>query len=141
MNPRPTAREEVAMPIKTLLVDDSQTVRKAVRYQLMVYGCHLFDEADNADQALQLVRHEHHDLITFDLMMPTLNGVTSEQAFATMRREFPQAAIVIISSVPYEKIKLEYLQRGAVAYIVKPLTRYSFEPARQRLRRLFEEFR
>ncbi|HXR35761.1 MAG TPA: hypothetical protein VN754_07420 [Candidatus Binataceae bacterium] len=29
----------------------------------------------------------------------------------------------------------------SVAYIVKPLTRFSFEPAPNKLRRLFEEFR
>ncbi|HZY59891.1 MAG TPA: response regulator [Candidatus Binataceae bacterium] len=129
------------MPLKTLLVDDSPTVRKAIRYHLMAYGCQDFSEADNAGQALELLRKEHHDLVTFDLMMPTLGGTSSEQAFAQMRREFPETAIVIISSIPYDKVKSEYINGGALAYVVKPLTRFSFEPARQRLRRLFEEFR
>ena len=129
------------MPLKALLVDDSPTVRKAIRYQLMLYGCRNFSEADNAGQALQLLHQERHELVTFDLMMPTLGGISSEQAFAQMRQEFPDTAIVIISSIPYDKVKSQYLEKGALAYVVKPLTRFSFEPARQRLRRLFEEFR
>ena len=128
------------MSFKALLVDDSPTVRKAIRYQLMLYGCRYFSEADNAGQALELLRKERHELVTFDLMMPTLGGISSEEAFAQMRREFPDTDIVVISSIPYDKVKSEYLKGGALAYVVKPLTMFSFEPARQRLRRLFEEF-
>jgi CheY-like chemotaxis protein len=129
------------MPVKALLVDDSPTVRQAIRYHLMVYGCRHFSEADNAGKALVLLRKERHELVTFDLMMPTLGGISSEEAFAQMRRELPDTAIVVISSIPYDKVKSEYLNRGALAYVVKPVTKFSFEPARQRLRRLFEEFR
>jgi CheY-like chemotaxis protein len=129
------------MSFKSLLVDDSPTVRKAIRYHLMLYGCRHFSEADNAGQALELLRIERHELVTLDLMMPTLGGISSEEAFAQMRREFPDSAIVVISSIPYEKIKSQYLEGGALAYVVKPVTRFSFEPARQRLRRRFEEFR
>jgi two-component system chemotaxis response regulator CheY len=129
------------MPVKVLLVDDSPTTRRAIRYQLMDYGCRNFSEAENGAQALELLRHQYHDLITLDLMMPSLTSIATEQVFKKIREEFPDAAILIISSIPYEKIKSEYLDAGAVAYIVKPFTRLSFHPALHKLRQLFEEFR
>lgn len=129
------------MPFKALLVDDSATARKAIRYQLMMHGCRDFSEADNAAQALELLRKEHYDLVTLDLMMPAANGPTSEEAFEQIRREFPHIAVVIISSIPHETVKLAYIGGGALAYIVKPFTKFSFEPARHKLRRLFAEFR
>src|SRR5208283_4805345 len=129
------------MPVKALLVDDSPTVRKAIRYQLMTFGCRNFSEADNGAQALELLRKERPNLVTLDLMMPSLGGITSQQVFEKIRQEFPDTAIVIISSIPHEKVQSEYLEGGALAYIVKPFTRFSFERARNKLRRSFEEFR
>ena len=82
------------MPVKALLVDDSPTARKAIRYQLMIYGCRDFSEADNAAQALELLRKEYHNLVTLDLMMPALNGSTSEEAFEKIRREFSNTAVI-----------------------------------------------
>lgn len=128
------------MPVKALLVDDSPTVRKAIRYQLMVYGCRDFSEAGNAAQALELLRKERHNLVTLDLMMPTHEGLTSEQLFEKIRQELPRTAILVISSIPHEKVQSEYAEGGAIAYIVKPFTRFSFEPARHKLRRIFDEF-
>jgi CheY-like chemotaxis protein len=128
------------MPVKALLVDDSPTVRKAIRYQLMVYGCRDFSEAENATQALEMLRQERYNLVTLDLMMPDVGGMTSEQVFEKIRREFPRIAILIVSSIPHEKVRSEYVEGGALAYIVKPFSRFSFEPARHKLRRLFEEF-
>jgi AmiR/NasT family two-component response regulator len=74
-------------------------------------------------------------------MMPALDGTTSEEAFEKIRQGFPDTAVIIISSIPYERIKSTYIGGGALAYIVKPFTKFSFEPARHKLRRLFEEFR
>ena len=97
---------------KVLLVDDSSTARKVIRYQLMVHGCRNFSEADHPSQALELLGKEHPQLVTLDLMMPTLGGISTEEAFAAMRGECPDTAIVIITSIPYENIKLYYLQKG-----------------------------
>jgi CheY-like chemotaxis protein len=129
------------MPINVLVIDDSPTVRQAIRFQLTSHGCRHFSEAANASQALDLIDKEHFDLVTLDLMMPALGGVTSEELFDKIRLKSPNAAIIVISSIPYDKVKSGYIEKGALAYIVKPLTKFSFEPARHRLRRIFAEFR
>jgi CheY-like chemotaxis protein len=129
------------MPINVLVIDDSPTVRQAIRFQLMSHGCRQFSEAESAAQALELLDREDFNLVTLDLMMPALHGVTSEKVFETIREKYPRTAILVISAIPYDRVKSEYIDKGALAYIVKPLTRFSFEPARHRLRRVFAEFR
>lgn len=127
--------------LKILLVDDSATVRKAIRYQLMALGCRDFSEADHPSQALELLLKERHQLVTLDLMMPTFGGISTDEAFAAMREECPDTAIVIITSIPFEKFKLNYLQKGALAYVVKPFTKFAFEELRRTLGRIFVQFR
>ena len=102
----------------------SGAVPEAIRYQLMAHGCRNFSEAENPAQALDWVSREHYELVTLDLMMPTLGGISSEDAFATIRQDFPETAIVVISSIPHEKVKADYLENGALAYVVKPFTKY-----------------
>jgi two-component system, chemotaxis family, chemotaxis protein CheY len=123
------------------LVDDSPTVRNAIRFHLIAFGCRNFIEASDGAQALELARKEHPNLIMLDLMMPESGGITSQEVFEKLRTELPDAAIVIVSSIPHENVKSDYMKSGATAYIVKPFTKFSFEQARHRLRRIFEEFR
>jgi CheY-like chemotaxis protein len=129
------------MPVKVLLVDDSPTVRNAIRFHLMAFGCRNFCEAANGAQALELARKERPNLVMLDLMMPEAGGISAHEVFEKLRMELPDAAIVIVSSIPHENVRSDYLKGGATAYIVKPFTKFSFEQARHRLRRVFAEFR
>jgi hypothetical protein len=56
-----------------------------------------------------------------------------------MKRETPDVAIVVVSVVPFDKIRDTFLREGALAHVVKPFNRYSFEPVRQKLIRVFRE--
>jgi len=58
------------MSIRALVVDDSPVVRKAIRYQLAIYGIRAIDEAENALAALTVFREHVPNLVILDLMMP-----------------------------------------------------------------------
>jgi CheY-like chemotaxis protein len=72
-----------------------------------------------------------------DVMMPERGGVSSLDAFRTMKRETPDVVVVVVSAVPFVKTRDTFLNEGATAYVVKPLSQFSFEPVRQKLQRLF----
>jgi two-component system chemotaxis response regulator CheY len=127
--------------MKALVIDDSSTARQAIRFQLMAYKFNQFDEAENAARAMELLRNERYQLITLDLMMPTPGGITSDEVFQKIRQTQPDTPVLIVSSIPYEAVKSQYIEAGAIAYIVKPFTKFSFEAARYRLRRLYDQFR
>ena len=56
-----------------------------------------------------------------------------------MRSEVPGAAIVVVSAVPFDKTRDTFIREGALAYVVKPFTQFSFEPVRQKLARVFRQ--
>ena len=71
--------------------------------------------------------------------MPEREGVTSLSAFRAIRKEAPDSAVVVVSSVPFEKTRETFLEEGALAYLIKPFGQFSFEPVRQKLLRIFPE--
>ncbi len=128
------------MSVRALVVDDSPVVRKAVRYHLAIYGIRTIDEAENALGALTLFRERTPNLVILDLMMPEAQGIGSRELFDTIKKEAPCTAIIIASSIPYEKVRATFVGEGALDYIVKPFNHFSFDRARRKLSGIFPEF-
>jgi response regulator of citrate/malate metabolism len=54
--------------------------------------------------------------------------------------EFTQkVAVIVVSVVPFEKTRKDFLEEGVLAYVIKPLTPLSFEPVRTKLIEAFPE--
>ena len=81
----------------------------------------------------------HPELVTLDVMMPTVDGVDSMGAFRAIRHLNPRAAILVVTAVPFEKTRETFMEEGALAFIVKPFNKYSFDHVRLRLARVFPE--
>jgi two-component system chemotaxis response regulator CheY len=123
--------------VSALIIDDSPFARKVIRHHLLKLGFKVVGEAETAAQGLQLFRHLKPGLVTLDILMPEREGVTSLDAFRAMKAEAPDTAVVVVSSLPFEKTRDTFLQEGAIAYVVKPFSQFSFEPVRQKLMRIF----
>ena len=128
------------MSVRALIVDDSPVVRVVIRYHLAIYGVRGIDEAENAFQALVLFREKTPNLTILDLMMPESKGMGSREVFDTIKREAPNTAILIVSAIPYERVRETFVSDGALDYIVKPFNQISFDRARRKLGRIFPEF-
>ena len=125
------------MNVPALIIDDSPFARKIIRHHLTKLGFHVEGEAETAAQGLRLFRELKPKLVTSDVMMPERESIDSLIAFRTMRNEAPETAIVVVSAVPFEKTRDTFLNKGAVAYVSKPFSQFSFEPVRQKLHRAF----
>ena len=125
------------MTVPALVIDDSPIARRIIRYHLVKLGFRVVGEADNAAQGLQLFRELKPKLVMLDVMMPEREGASGLDAFRTMKRETPDVVVVVVSAVPFVKTRDTFLNEGATAYVVKPLSQFSFEPVRQKLQRLF----
>ena len=125
------------MSVTALIVDDSPFARKVIRHHLLKLGFKVVGEAETAAQGLKLFRESKPDLVTLDVLMPEREGISSLDAFRTMKREFPDTAVVVVSAVPFEKTRETFLNEGALAYVIKPFSQFSFEPVRQKLQRIF----
>jgi CheY-like chemotaxis protein len=120
-------------------VDDSPFARKVIRHHLEGYGCRVVGEAENGMQAIRLCHELQPDLVTLDVMMPAIEGIDSLQAFRMIRRENSHIAVLIVSSVPFEKTRDTFMEEGALGYVVKPFNKYSLDQVRLRLTRAFPE--
>lgn len=130
------------MAVHALIVDDSPFVRKIIRHHLTKFDCKVVAEAETAARAMKLFQEFKPELVTLDILMPEVDGYDAMRAFREMKTISPEVevAIVVVSAVPFEKVRDSFLREGAIGYIVKPFNQFSFEPVRQKLMRRFREF-
>lgn len=104
--------------IRVLVVDDSAYVRKVVRQMLSRDPfIEVVGTAHDGEEALELVERLQPDVVTLDLIMPRMDGVTflREQM---KRRPIP----VVVVSIASEggEMALAALDAGAVDFVQKP---------------------
>jgi DNA-binding NarL/FixJ family response regulator len=90
-------------------------------------------------RGLELFRQLRPNIVTLDLMMPSQFNVDSMFLVQTMKREMPKVAVIVVSVIPFEKTRNDFLEEGVLAYVIKPLTPLSFEPVRTKLIEAFPE--
>lgn len=81
--------------IRVLVVDDSATARRALRLGIDgVDGMRVVGEADNPFQARERLLQTNADVITLDIEMPQMDGLTFLQH---LMKRFPKPVIVVSS--------------------------------------------
>lgn len=106
------------MAIKLLLVDDSALMRRQLTNIFSAHPEFILKAARNGREAVELNRTFAPDVITLDIHMPEMDGLT---ALAHIMAERP-VPVIMVSSLT-EKGALatfEALNLGAVDYIAKP---------------------
>lgn len=103
---------------RILVVDDSAIMRKNLKTILEKAGHTVVGEAINGGQAHLMYRSHYPDLVTMDITMPNVNGI---EAVKIIRKEFPEAKIIMISALDQRSMVLEALREGAKHYIIKPI--------------------
>lgn len=127
------------MPVTALVVDDSAAARQIISYHLRQAGCTIAGEAANAADALTLVRELKPNIVSLDLIMPAKDSIDSLALVRAIKKEAPDVAIIVVSILPSERIRSDYLKEGVFAYIVKPFNDYALDTIRLKLKRTFPE--
>jgi DNA-binding NarL/FixJ family response regulator len=76
----------------------------------------LVGEASNGREAIQEFRVHRPDVTIMDLQMPEMNGL---DAIATIRGEFPDAKIIVLTTYKGDVQILRALKAGARGYLLK----------------------
>ncbi len=118
------------MAKRLLIVDDALIMRKRIKDIAEKAGGEVAGEATNGEEAVELYRKESPDLVTLDIVMPKMDGVT---ALKHVLAADPQARVVMISAVDQKEKLSECIGSGAVDFIVKPFDN-------DRLRRFFDKY-
>jgi DNA-binding NarL/FixJ family response regulator len=105
--------------IRILAVDDHPLFRQGIAALLATQpDMNLIAEASNGREALQQFRTHHPDITLMDLQMPEMNGL---DAITSIRSEFPDARIIVLTTYVGDVQVLRALQVGARAYLLKSL--------------------
>lgn len=105
---------------RILVVDDEQDILRLVSYNLKKEG-YLVEEVKTGEEALQLVRERHYQLVILDLMLPGMSGM---ELCRILKRDEETASIPIImlTARSEEMDKITGLESGADDYITKPFS-------------------
>jgi DNA-binding NtrC family response regulator len=101
---------------RILVVDDEEVVRDVLSMLLGAEG-YLVDLAENAAQALDMVRGGDYRVVLLDLMMPEMDGLQVLESFQA--RESAPATIVLTAYATIERA-VRATRLGAFDFITKP---------------------
>jgi DNA-binding NarL/FixJ family response regulator len=103
--------------MKIVLADDHALVRSGIRRLLEdVGGFSVVGEADDGEQAVELVQRELPDIVITDIGMPRMSGL---ELTAWLKHNLPQVRVVILSMHSAEEYVAEALASGASGYLLK----------------------
>jgi len=104
---------------RVLIADDSALVRKQLTEIIQTLGFEI-DTVRNGAEAVQKATETQYDVITMDINMPVMDGLTAVEKIMEIR----PTPILMISSLTTQSagITMEALDLGAVDYIAKPGT-------------------
>jgi NarL family two-component system response regulator LiaR len=104
-------------PIKLLVVDDQNIVRKGIRALLeQVDDMDVIGEAANGEEAVVEARRLKPDVILMDLMMPKMDGIT---AIREIQASQLRARIIALTSFVTEDKVFPAIKAGAMGYLLK----------------------
>ncbi len=105
-------------PIRVLIVDDSSLVRTVLAKKFTEAGLEVVGTAEDPFQARDLILSQHPDVLTLDLQMPRMDGLTFLDRLMT---HFP-LPVVILSGLTEanSEMALKALELGAVEVVDKP---------------------
>ncbi|OLO40903.1 two-component system response regulator [Alkalihalophilus pseudofirmus] len=102
---------------KILIVDDAAFMRMMIKDILSKNGFEVVGEATDGAQAVEKYKELSPDLVTMDITMPEMDGITS---LKEIKKIDPNAKVIMCSAMGQQAMVIDAIQAGAKDFIVKP---------------------
>jgi len=102
--------------VRVIIADDELHIRTLIKTVMKTMQAEIAGEAKNGQEAIDLFRSEKPNLLLLDINMPVKDG---EQALKEIIEEFPDAFVIMLTSVADVETINKCLDNGAANYILK----------------------
>ncbi len=76
----------------------------------------LVGEAEDGQQAIQVIEDTQPDVVLMDLVMPVMDGI---EAIQTIRSRFPDTQVIALTSFSDQDMVQKAIQEGVIGYLLK----------------------
>ena len=106
-------------PIRVLCVDDHRLVLEGLSLILSRFpDMAVIGSAATGENAISMFRERRPDVTLMDLQLPTMSGL---DAIKAIRREVPEAKIVVLTTYHGDEDIFRALQAGATTFLMKDM--------------------
>lgn len=107
----------VAPPIRVLCVDDHALIRDALTLKVDLQSdMTMVATAGTGEEAVECFQRYRPDVTLMDLQLPTMSGLDTIRA---IRREDPQARIIVLTMYEGDEDIYRAIEAGAATYLLK----------------------
>ncbi|HOV37491.1 MAG TPA: response regulator, partial [Spirochaetales bacterium] len=124
--------------IPVLIVDDEYLIRSLIRNAVdwEKLGFQIVGEAEDGEQALQLIEQFKPRLLIVDINIPFLNGI---ELSIQVHLRYPYIKIIILTGYEEFQYAQKAIQAGVLNYLLKPLDTEEFQKSLEQAKDLILE--
>lgn len=108
------------LPMKILVIEDSNSLRYVVVKILKEYGYKDFNAVESAEEGLMLLERDKYNLILLDWNLPKMSGFDFLKLVRS-KSEYNSVSIVMVTTMHERRHIVEALKNGLQGYILKPV--------------------
>ena len=116
--------------IRVMIVDDSSIIRQTIRKFISGLNFEIVGTAENGKVALELFKKTNPDIVTLDITMPEMDGLT---LLETMMKINKNVKVMILTAISDKSTGLKAMKMGAKSYVTKPFTEKILKESLNRL--------
>lgn len=107
-----------------MIVDDSILTRNEIEHFLGGTDFEIICQCRNGEEALETYERVKPDIVTMDIIMPGMDGIKTSKCLLD---QYPDANIVIISSLAYDKtLQMVKDLDPSIPFVFKPINKSYF---------------
>jgi two-component system chemotaxis response regulator CheY len=110
---------DLSRPIRMMIVDDSNVIRRRIERCQRVDGVEVVGTASNGVEALALFVELDPDVVTMDITMPQMDGIECVERMVNLK---PGVLILVISALADKATAVEAMEKGANGFLNKPFS-------------------
>lgn len=115
----PAAATNRERPLKLLIVDDSNVIRRRIERSQQIARLQVVGLANDGIAALEEFRRTDPDVVTMDITMPQMDGIECVERLVAMK---PNVLILVVSALADKATAVEAMEKGANGFLNKPFT-------------------